>query len=77
MELGSTEAIKETVAAGLGLAIVSRATIVDQLRLGRLVILPVEGLDIRRTFTRVRLVGRTPSPAARAFRDLLGQTQGF
>ena len=30
VELGSTEAIKETVAAGLGLAIVSRATIVDQ-----------------------------------------------
>jgi DNA-binding transcriptional LysR family regulator len=75
VELGSTEAIKETVAAGLGLAMVSRATIVDELRLGRLVILPVQGLDVRRTFTRVRLVGRTPSAAARSFRDLLSQTQ--
>ncbi len=74
VELGSTEAIKETVAAGLGLAIVSRAAIIDQLRVGRLVVLRVHDLDIRRTFTRVRLVGRTPSPAARAFCDLLGRT---
>ncbi len=75
VELGSTEAIKETIAAGLGLAIVSRATIVDELRLGRLVILPIKGLDMRRTFTRVRLIGRTLSPAARAFRDVLTETQ--
>jgi DNA-binding transcriptional LysR family regulator len=75
VELGSTEAIKETVAAGLGLAIVSRATVEDQLRLNKLVILPVDQLDIRRTFTRVRVAGRTPSPAARAFDELLGQTR--
>jgi DNA-binding transcriptional LysR family regulator len=75
VELGSTEAIKQAVAAGLGVAIISQATIEDQLSLNKLVILPVSGLDIRRTFTRVRLAGRTPSPAARAFDELLGQTR--
>jgi DNA-binding transcriptional LysR family regulator len=75
VELGSTEAIKETVAAGLGLAIVSKAAVVDQLRLKKLAVLPVADLDIRRTFTRVRLVDRTPSSAAHAFRQLLSETR--
>ncbi len=75
IELGSTEAIKEAVAAGLGLAIVSKATVVDQLALNKLAILPCADLEIRRTFTRVRLIGRTPSPAARALDQLLGQTR--
>lgn len=75
VELGSTEAVKEAVAAGLGLAIVSKATIADQLALNKLAILPCMDLEIRRTFTRVRLIGRTPSPAARAFDRVLDQTR--
>jgi DNA-binding transcriptional LysR family regulator len=75
VELGSTEAIKEAVAAGLGLAIVSRAAVVDQLKLRKLVILHFEGLDIRRTLTRIRLSGRTPSAAARTFDQLLNETR--
>ena len=75
VELGSTEAIKQAVAAGLGLAVVSKAAIVDQLALNRLAVLQFEDLDIRRTFTRVRLVGRTPSPTARTFDQLLSQTR--
>ena len=35
MRVGGTEAIKQAVAAGLGLAIVSRAAAADQLALGR------------------------------------------
>jgi len=75
IELGSTETIKEAVAAGLGLAIVSKAAIADQLALNKLAILPCADLEIRRTFTRVRLIGRTPSPAARAFDQLIVQTR--
>jgi DNA-binding transcriptional LysR family regulator len=71
VELGSTEAIKQAVAAGLGLAIISKAAIVDQLALGTLAVLAVQGLTIQRMLTRLRLVGRTPSPAARAFHELL------
>jgi DNA-binding transcriptional LysR family regulator len=73
VELGSTEAIKQAVAAGLGLAIVSKATIPDQLALGKLTTLRVQGLTIRRTLTQLKRVGRTLSPAARAFDRLLTQ----
>ena len=41
-ELGSTEAIKGAVQAGVGVSIVSRATIVNELELGRLVARPLE-----------------------------------
>ena len=40
-ELGSTEAIKGAVQAGVGVSIVSRATIVNELELGRLVARPL------------------------------------
>jgi DNA-binding transcriptional LysR family regulator len=73
VELGSTETIKQTLAAGFGLAILSKATIRDELALHKLATLPVEGLEIRRTLTRLRLAGRTPGPAARAFDQAISQ----
>lgn len=72
LELGSTEAIKQAVAAGVGVAIVSRAATRDQLAAGTLVLLPVPELAIRRTLARLALVGRVPSAAARAFEGVLG-----
>lgn len=71
VELGSTEAIKEAVAAGLGIAAVSRAALRDEIALGRLAVLRTAGLEIRRSFTRLALAGRPPTPAARAFLRLL------
>ena len=41
MELGSPEALKGLVATGLGFAIMSRATVAMELRLGRLVLIPL------------------------------------
>jgi DNA-binding transcriptional LysR family regulator len=70
MRVGGTETIKQAVAAGLGLAIVSRAAAADQIALGRIAVLSVDGLVIRRTLTRLKLVGRGISPAAREL-DLL------
>ncbi len=71
VEFGSTEAIKQTVAAGLGLAILSQATILDELSLHKLVTIQIEGVMIKRTLTRIKLQGRIPSPAARAFDQML------
>lgn len=71
LELASTEAIKQAVAAGLGLAIVSRAAIADQLALGRIVVLPVRDVSFARTLSELRFVGRAPSAAAVAFRAML------
>lgn len=67
LQLASTEAIKQAVAAGLGLAIVSRAAIADQVALGRLAIIPVRDIALHRTLTELRLIGRAPSVATVAF----------
>lgn len=71
MRVGSTEAIKQAVAAGLGLAIVSRAAAADQLALGRIAVLEVEGLTIRRALTRLELHDRAMTAAAREMQTLL------
>jgi DNA-binding transcriptional LysR family regulator len=70
MALGSTEAIKQAVSAGLGLAIVSAATIKVELEIGQLVVLNVANMAIYRQLTRVSLVGRPSSPALTAFQSL-------
>ncbi|MGJ4931531.1 LysR substrate-binding domain-containing protein [Bradyrhizobium sp. HKCCYLS2038] len=72
LEIGSTEAIKHAVAAGLGVAIVSRATVSDQLNLGRLKIVPMIDLSIQRTLWQLKTPGRIEVPAAAAFEQILG-----
>jgi DNA-binding transcriptional LysR family regulator len=71
MVLGSTEAMKKAVAAGLGVAIVSRLAIELELSSGRLYVLPVQGLEIRRALHMVRLKGKRESAAAQAFTTLM------
>jgi DNA-binding transcriptional LysR family regulator len=71
MRVGGTEAIKQAVAAGLGLAIVSRAAAADQLALGRIALLAVEGLVIHRTLAQLRLRERAPTATARELELLL------
>lgn len=71
MRVGGTEAMKQGVAAGLGLAIVSRAAAADQLELGRIAVVPVRGLEIPRQLTRLTLEGRTPTASARELSQLL------
>jgi DNA-binding transcriptional LysR family regulator len=71
MRVGGTEAMKHAVAAGLGLAIVSRSAVRDQLALDRIAVLDVEGLVIRRTLTQLKLRDRPSSGAARELEGLL------
>jgi DNA-binding transcriptional LysR family regulator len=70
MSLGSTEAIKRAVSAGIGVAIVSRLSIDLELRTRRLSVLPVRGLSIKRPFYRLLRSGRRASPASQAFLNL-------
>src|SRR5437660_757561 len=58
LEIGSTEAIKQAVAAGLGVAIVSSATISDQVTLGRLKVVQIRDLQIERTLWQLKVPGR-------------------
>ena len=67
MSLGSTEAVKNAVAAGLGVAFVSRLTVELELSSGRLAVLQVQDLSVRRALHMVRLKGRRNSHAAETF----------
>ncbi|PLY00775.1 MAG: LysR family transcriptional regulator [Desulfuromonas sp.] len=69
--LGSNEAVRRAVAAGLGCAFVSDLSIQNNLRHGELVKLDVEGLSIERQLWLVRLRERTASPASIAVSELL------
>jgi DNA-binding transcriptional LysR family regulator len=67
MELGSTEAIKQVVAAGLGISFVSYNTIELEETSGRLVRLPISDLQLKRTLWLVYRPDRHFSPAGQAF----------
>ncbi|WP_414473703.1 LysR substrate-binding domain-containing protein [Microvirga sp. M2] len=71
LEVSSNEAIARVVTAGLGVGIVSSAVAADHLALGRLRVLSVQGLTIRRSLTRLFIPDRQSSPAAAAFNALL------
>jgi DNA-binding transcriptional LysR family regulator len=76
LEVGGTEAIKQVVAAGLGVAIVSAATVKDQVQLGTLKIVPLIDFSIERTLWQVKKPGRIQSPAALAFQSLITRSDG-
>jgi len=73
LEMSSTEAIKQTVAAGLGVSILSAAAAADQLALGKLRRLDIPGFHVPRALSRLSLADRRPSFAARAFAALLDE----
>ena len=71
LQLGSTEAVKQAVAAGLGVAIVSRYAAADQLALGRIALVRLRDVELGRTLAELRLEGRMPSAPAAAFVEFL------
>lgn len=71
MEIGSNEAIKQSVQAGLGLGLLSRYTLDMELSLKRLVILDVEEFPIMRHWYVVHRQGKRLSMVAQAFKDFL------
>jgi DNA-binding transcriptional LysR family regulator len=71
MSLGSTEAIKRAVEAGVGLAIVSELAVENEVRAGTLVVLPVAALTVARPFRVLRPAAKTDSPAAAAFLEVV------
>jgi DNA-binding transcriptional LysR family regulator len=71
IEVGSNEAIVQTVSSGIGLGLVPRICARDQLRLGRVRQVDLGKPAVRRQLYRVRLPHRTVSQAAIAFEALL------
>ena len=72
LSLASTEAIKHSVVAGLGIAIVSRLAIGLELKFGSLAVIPVKDLAIHRPLHSQKLHGKDQSPAMTQFLEILG-----
>lgn len=78
MESSSNEMIKQSVIAGMGVALLSRHTISLELSLGLLVTLPVTGFPLMRAWHVVQRRSMTLLPVQARLRDfLVGQGQSI
>ena len=71
IEMGTNETIKQAVMAGLGIALISQHTVMEELRQGRLVALPIEGMPIVRQWFLLHVAGHPLVPAARSLADAI------
>lgn len=71
MTLASTEAIKQTVVTGIGLAFLSALAIRSELAANTLTVVPIKGLRVQRPLYRVHLKNAWLSPSLEAFLALL------
>ena len=70
-EMGSTQAIKQAVKAGVGISVLSRRAVEEECRHGLLWDLRVKDLNVTRAFHVVTHKDRSRSPLAEAFRVFL------
>jgi len=70
-EMGSTQAVKQAVRAGVGIALISRRAVEDECRARLLHCVKVTDLKITRSFYLVTNRDRTRSPLAQAFVDFV------
>jgi DNA-binding transcriptional LysR family regulator len=72
MQLGSTEAVKHAVQAGLGISLVMAAAVTHEVRNGQLHAIPIEGEPMQKTLYVIRRdgCGQKDGPAAQ-FVDFL------
>ena len=63
LTVGSNVAVCETVAAGLGVTLISRDAVARELGLGALAELPCRGTPLRRDWCLVSRAGRLPAPS--------------
>jgi len=71
IELATIETIKRFVEMDLGVAFAPRMCVQEEIRTGKLVTVPVQGLEIKRTLRVVYLRDRVLSQAAAAFLQLV------
>jgi DNA-binding transcriptional LysR family regulator len=70
-EMGSTQAIKQAVRAGLGISLISKRAVEDECKAGLVVCLNIAELEVRRAFYLVTHRDRTRSPLGLAFLTFL------
>lgn len=71
LELGSNEAIKQAIAGGLGISVLSQHTIATEGKFSELTILDVEGFPIHRSWYVAYLAGKQLSVVANTFLEYL------
>ncbi|MFC0525100.1 LysR family transcriptional regulator [Pontibacillus salicampi] len=71
MEFGSTQVIKESVEAGIGLSLLSLWTVRKEIEMESLVVIPVEGGNVRRSFSILTRKKLQQTKATQAFKELL------
>lgn len=74
-EMGSTEAVKQAVKAGLGFSIVSSMAVAEDLRHKTLKAIPFRGKRFLRSFYVISRRGRTMSPTGQAFLEFLKERE--
>jgi DNA-binding transcriptional LysR family regulator len=74
LELGSNEAVKQAIAGGLGISVLSRHTLISKLATSSLTLLDVEHFPIKRNWYVVHLAGKQLSMIARTYYQYLLET---
>ncbi|MDY6853694.1 MAG: selenium metabolism-associated LysR family transcriptional regulator [Thermodesulfobacteriota bacterium] len=70
-EMGSTEAVRQGIKAGIGVSILSKRAIGDELKSGIFLEKKIEGIRFIRNFYVVTLKGKTKSPLVNTFFSFL------
>jgi DNA-binding transcriptional LysR family regulator len=73
IRIGSVEAIKQAVMAGMGISYFSSFTVRHEIETGRLVRLRVRGISLRRSFYLINHRRKRRSEALRKFMDFAGE----
>ncbi len=66
-EMGSTEAVREAVKAGIGIAILSSRAIADDIRYGTMAAVTIKGIEMQRPFYLITRKRLSLSPLCTAF----------
>lgn len=66
-EMGTTEAVRQSIKAGIGVSILSRQAVAEDVAYGTLAVVPIQGVVFRRPFYLVKRKGREASPIGTAF----------
>jgi DNA-binding transcriptional LysR family regulator len=70
-EMGSNEAIRQAVKAGLGISVISRRAVLEDLEQGRLREIKIRKFPLLRNFYLITLKQRTLSPLAQEFKEFM------
>jgi DNA-binding transcriptional LysR family regulator len=66
-EMVTTEGVRQSIKAGIGIAILSKRAVAEDLERGTLVALPLKGIQIIRPLYLIKRKNREPTPLCRLF----------